>query len=734
MNSYDETVQHIITAVGGKDNIEEVFHCVARLRFYLKDSTQLNKNILQKEPNIYDFKLENNQLQILLGSDVDKYYEVLMKFMNENKDFSKVKKGKIKMSKSNDKDKQLAEQIVKLVGGKENVNSLIHCVTRLRFKLKDESKADDEAIKNLHGVMGVAHAGGQYQVIIGNNVTDIYDQVMPLLGLSSADSSEGDSDKDKNIINRFIKLLTRIFTPFLGTLAAAGVLKGFLVLLTVLNVLSAKSGTYLILNAAGDALFYFLPIMVGFSTARAFKINEYVGAIIGAALCYPTLVQAYQAKQSINFLGIPVILMNYTQTLIPAIVAVWLASILYKFLNKHLPSSLKMIFTPLITLAIAVPITYLIVGPVTSMLSQGLANIVLCIYARARVLAGFVLAGIWQAVVLLGLHWAFIPIFLNNIATKGFDPINAMLYCTVFGQTGAALALVLKSKDTKFREIGWPAVISGFLGITEPIIYGVTLPHKKSFIFGSIGSAFGGAIAAFASAKMFGGFASGGIFGIPMFINQKAGINFSFIGFCLSLVVAFVIAFILTFIWGDKVVASDKANNSQVKKVEFRDQSIVAPIEGTAVELEKINDPVFSKGTIGKGVAIKPLNNEVRAPFDGKVISVFPTKHAIGLKTENGVELLIHLGIDTVNLKGKYFDSAVKDGQTIKKGDLLETFDIKEIEKAGYDTVVPIIVTNSDNFDDIVIEKKDGEKVNFGDPLMLATVDQAAVVTPSTQS
>lgn len=723
MNSYDETVQDIITAVGGKDNIEEVFHCVARLRFYLKDSTQLNKTILQKNSNIYDFKFENNQLQILIGSDVNKYYKALMKCINEDKDFSKAKKGNIKMSKSSDKDKQLAEQIVKLVGGKENVNSLIHCVTRLRFKLKDESKADDEAIKNLHGVMGVAHAGGQYQVIIGNNVTDIYDQVMPLLGLSITNTSENTDEKDKNVINRFIKLLTRIFTPFLGTLAAAGVLKGFLVLLTVLNVLSVKSGTYLILNAAGDALFYFLPIMVGFSTARAFKINEYVGAIIGAALCYPTLVQAYQAKLSVNFLGIPVVLMNYTQTLIPAIIAVWLASILYKFLNKHLPSSLKMIFTPLITLAIAVPITYLIVGPVTSMLSQGLANVVLWIYARARVLAGFVLAGIWQAVVLLGLHWAFIPIFLNNIATKGFDPINAMLYCTVFGQTGAALALVLKSKDTKFKEIGWPAVISGFLGITEPIIYGVTLPHKKSFIYGSIGSAFGGAIAAFFSAKMFGGFASGGIFGIPMFIDQKAGINASFIGFSLSLLVAFVISFVITFIWGDKVVSTDK-NTDQIKKVEFKDQDIGSPLKGSVVELKNIKDPVFSKGTIGKGIGINPTNNEVRAPFNGKVISVFPTKHAIGLKSENGVELLIHLGIDTVNLNGKYFNLKVKEGQDIKKGDLLEEFDIRNIQKAGYDTVVPIIVTNGNNFDDIIIEKRNGEKVKFGEPIIMATVDQ----------
>lgn len=732
MNEYEETARKILLAVGGKSNVKEAFHCIARIRLYLKDTKAIDNANLRKIPQIYEYQLIKGQLQLLVGNNVDQYYQFLMNIMNEDKDFSKVMKGEIKMSKSTEKDKLLAEQIVRLVGGKENVSSLIHCVTRLRFKLKDEGKADDESIKKMQGVMGVAHAGGQYQIIIGNNVTDIYEQIMPLLDLNIDEEARDNNSKDKNPINRFIKLLTRIFTPFLGTLAAAGVLKGFLVLLTVLHVLDAKSGTYMILNAAGDALFYFLPIMVGFSTARAFKINEFVGAIIGGALCYPTLIQAYQAKQSINFLGIPVILMSYTQTLIPAIVAVWLASILYKFLNKSLPASLRLIFTPLITLAIAVPITYLVVGPATSWLSQGLANIVLWIYARANILAGFVLAGIWQAVVLLGLHWAFIPIFLNNIATKGFDPINAMLYCTVFGQTGAALAMVLKAKDTKFKEVGWPAVISGFLGITEPIIYGVTLPHKKSFIFGSVGSAFGGAVAAFASAKMFGGFASGGIFGIPMFIDQKAGINFSFIGFCLSLVVAFAIAFIITFIWGDKVTSDEKGG--QNVKPKYKDEQIAAPVEGTLVQLSEINDPVFSKETIGKGVAIKPTSAEIRAPFDGKVISVFPTKHAIGLKSENGVELLIHLGLDTVNLKGKYFESTVKDGQKIKKGDLLETFDLNKIHAAGYDTVVPVVITNSNNFDDIVVQKSAGDNVKFGDPLLLATVDQGLDITHPVQA
>ncbi|MBP2058466.1 PTS system beta-glucosides-specific IIC component [Lactobacillus colini] len=723
-SEYKKIGNKIVHSVGGKNNISEVYHCIARIRIHLKEKDLLNEHELKKIPQVLEVTFEHDELQILIGNDVDKYTEAVTKIINANKDYSRAKRGEIKMSKSSNKDKQLAQEIVKLVGGKENVNSLVHCVTRLRFKLKDESKANDSEIKQLKGVMGVAHAGGQYQVIIGSNVADVYDEVMPLLGLASGNTSEDTNDEtDKNVFNKFIKLITRIFTPFLGTLAAAGVLKGFLVLLTVLNLVSQKSGTYMILNAAGDALFYFLPIMVGFSSAKAFKINEYLGAIIGAALCYPTLVQAYQAKQSISFLNIPVILMNYTQTLIPAIVAVWLASIIYKWLNKVLPDSLKSIFSPLITLVVVVPLSFLIVGPITSYLSQGLANIVLWVYEHARIVAGFILAGIWQAVVLLGLHWAFIPIFLNNIATKGFDPINAMLYCTVFGQVGAALAMTLKAKSTKFKEVGWPAVISGFLGITEPIIYGVTLPHKKSFIFASIGSAFGGAVAAMSSAKMFGGFASGGIFGIPMFLDPKYGANTNFIGFSLSLIIAFVIALILTLIWGDSVVDNPK-NNEGVKTAEFKDSLVSSPLQGSIVDLKHVNDAVFSSETIGQGLAINPKIGKITAPFDGKVVSVFSTKHAIGLRSNSGVELLIHVGIDTVNLKGKYFESFVKNGDEIKQGQLLENFDIEEIQKAGYDTIVPVVVTNYTNFDNIILEKKEGDNIEFGDQLILATVDQ----------
>ncbi len=408
--------------------------------------------------------------------------------------------------------------------------------------------------------------------------------------------------------------------------------------------------------------------MLGFSAAKTFHVNKYLGAVTGGALVYPTMVAAATAHKAITFFGLPVNLMNYSQTMLPIVFAIWGMSWFEKGTKKVVPKVVQNLFVPLLDLMVIVPLTYLIVGPVMQTLSQWLSSASLWLYGLVPVVAGFVIGGIWQAAVIVGLHWAFIPVLMNNLMTNHFDPINGIMYCTLFGQVGAALAMGLKAKDKNFKEIAIPAAVSGFFGVTEPIIYGVTLPHKKSFVFASIGSAFGGAIAAAFHAGMYT-MPGGGIFGIPAFINPK-GIDASFIAFVISLIVAFALAFILTFIWGDKVVPATPKKKFDVKKVEFKDQGIAAPIQGTAVEL------------------------------------------------------LIHLGINTVNLKGKYFDAKVAAGQKVKQGDLLETFDVDQIKAAGYDTVVPIIVTNTNNFDDIIVEKKDGDSVKFGDQILMATVDQ----------
>ncbi|EEO6726963.1 PTS beta-glucoside transporter subunit IIBCA [Listeria monocytogenes] len=594
----------------------------------------------------------------------------------------------------------LAKEVVKLVGGKENILSVIHCVTRLRFKLRDENLAETEKIKALKGVMTVVKSGGQYQVVIGDHVSYVYDEVIRVLGIKPDDALQDNPEQEhKSIFNKFVELISGIFMPVLGLLAASGILKGFLTAAVTMGLINTSAGVYEVLYAASDALFYFMPIILGFSAGKVFKTNQYLSAAVGAALVYPTLVDMYSNGAHLTFLHIPVILMNYTMSVIPVILAIYFMSKLEKVLVKFIPKSLQLIFVPLLLLLIVVPVSLIIIGPVSTYASQLLAKGALGLYSLSPMIAGFFLAGVWQVAVMFGLHWAFIPIFINNISVLGYDPINAMLYCTVFAQTGAVMAVMLKTRNQELRSLSITATISGFLGITEPAIYGVNLPYKKPFIMACVGSAFGGAIAGMSAAKMFGGFASGGIFGIPMFINPD-GIGWDFWGFLISLVVAFSVALILTYFFGFK----DKVEEVVIQTGEKAtlDETIYSPLQGELIALNDVKDEVFSAGIMGAGVAILPASGEIRAPFDGTVLNVFQTKHAIGLISKQGVELLIHVGLDTVNLNGQFFDIEVSESEEIKKGDLLGTFELETIKKAGYDITTPIIVTNSATLADVI--------------------------------
>lgn len=595
----------------------------------------------------------------------------------------------------------LAKEIVKLVGGKENILSVIHCVTRLRFKLRDEKMAETEKIKELKDVMTVVKSGGQYQVVIGDHVSYVYDEVIQVLGIKPDDAAQEEEEpENKSIFNKFVALISGIFMPVLGLMAASGILKGFLTAAVTVGWVDTSAGIYEVLYAASDSLFYFLPIILGFSAGKVFKTNQYLSAAIGAALVYPTLVEMYNNGAHLTFLHIPVILMNYTMSVIPVIIAIYFMSKVEKLLVRFIPKSLQLIFIPLLLLLIVVPVSLIIIGPVSTYASQLLAKGALGLYSLSPMIAGFFLAGIWQVAVMFGLHWAFIPIFINNISVLGYDPINAMLYCTVFAQTGAVLAVMFKTRNKELRSLSVTATISGFLGITEPAIYGVNLPYKKPFIMACVGSAFGGAIAGMSAAKMFGGFASGGVFGIPMFINPE-GLGWDFWGFLISLVVAFSISLILTYFFGFK----DKIEEPviQTEKPAILDEAIYSPIQGELIALKDVNDEVFSGGIMGAGAAIIPENGEIRAPFDGTVVSIFQTKHAIGLISKQGVELLIHIGLDTVNLNGQFFDIKVTESDEVKKGDLLGMFDLAAIQKAGYDVTTPIIVTNSAALADVIV-------------------------------
>ncbi|WP_099225194.1 PTS transporter subunit EIIC [Listeria costaricensis] len=449
---------------------------------------------------------------------------------------------------------KLAQEVIREVGGKENIHSLTHCVTRLRFVLNEVDKADTEAVKKINGVLGVTVSGGQYQVIIGTEVKKAYQEVEQLLGLAGEDEAPADSEsmpeKKGSIFNRFFKAIAGMILPLLGPLTAAGITKGLLAACTSFGILQTTDGTYQILYAFADGFFYFLPIILGISAARYFKSNPYVAAAIGTALVYPGIVQAFTDGTSLSFLHIPVVLSNYTSSIFPIMLATFFAAKLEHFIEPRLPESITKFITPLFVLLITVPLTFLVIGPIMMGLSDILAAGVMGLYNLSPIIAGIILGAFWQVIVITGLHYAFIPILMNNITTMGHDPINAILNVTIFALSGAAIGFALRAKKKENKALGFSTGVTGLLGITEPIIYGVALPYRRPFICAFIGGGIGGGITAAMGASMYS-FGANGIFAAPMFINP-AGIDSSFTAYLISSTVAFGVSLILTYFFGIK--------------------------------------------------------------------------------------------------------------------------------------------------------------------------------------
>lgn len=604
------------------------------------------------------------------------------------------------------KYEKLAKDIIANVGGKENVNSLTHCVTRLRFKLKDESKANTEVLKNMDGIVTVVKSGGQYQVVIGNHVPDVYADVAAIGGFGSASEEETKGEK-LSPLNAFIDIVSGVFQPILGVLCATGMIKGLNAILLATNLLEDTSSTYMILNAIGDCLFYFFPIFLAYTAANKFKLNKFTGMAIGASLVYPTM--AGLAGQTVDFFGIPVMMpaSGYASTVVPIIIAIFLASKVEKLLKKIVPDVIKTFVVPFFTLLIVVPVTFMAIGPVATWGSNLLGDVTLSIYNFSPLLAGLFLGGFWQVFVLFGLHWGLIPVCMNNLSVLGFDPILATTIAVCFAQTGVVIAIMAKTKDKKLKSLCIPSIISGFFGVTEPAIYGITLPRKKPFIISCIVGAATGAVIALTGSKIYmvGGM---GLFSIPTFMGPDG--TGGIFGILLATVVGLVLGFLaMFFTYKDEVQEETK----EVVKSEqlIQQEVIVSPIKGDVMPLEMIKDEVFSKGLLGKGVAIEPTEGKVVAPVDGVVTTLFPTYHAIGITSDKGAEILIHVGMDTVQLEGKCFTPKIAQGDKVKAGQLLLEFDIKGIKNAGLPVTTPVIITNSDNYLDVIeTDKKKTER------------------------
>lgn len=615
---------------------------------------------------------------------------------------------------------QLANQIIKEVGGKDNIISLAHCITRLRFKLKNESLANDEALKTMDGVVTVMKSGGQYQVVIGNHVADVFDAINRQLGDFTPQEESGEH---KKAIDRLIDLVSGIFQPVLGIMAAAGMLKGLNVLFSVMGLYSDSSGAYIIIAGMSDALFMFLPVFLGYTSAQKFKLKPFVGVLIGLALCYPSLQLSAIAETAkplytlfnhtifaspiyLDFFGIPVITMDYTSTVLPVIFIVYIAAKFEKIFNKVIPDVIKFFTVPMLTLFCSMILGLIVIGPVVTFASTLIAEGILAVRNFSPILSGALVGFFWQIMVIFGVHWGLIPIYINNIMTLGYDNVMMPFFATTFAQTAVVVAIMLKTKNKKLKEMAFPAAVSAFFGVTEPAIYGITLPLKKPFIISCIASAIAGAYFGYANLReyIFGGI---GIFEFPAMINPEThgmgDIVVGMIGAGIAMVIAFV-ATMITFKDPEEaiVVENGTETKSATPSQINTNMTVNSPIEGEIVPLEQIEDAAFAQGLLGLGVGILPTKGEVVAPFDGVLVTLFPTKHALGLISDEGMEILIHIGLNTVQLEGQYFESFVEQGEHVVKGQKLLSFDYEKIQAAGFSIITPVIVTNSSDYLDIL--------------------------------
>ncbi|MFF2446553.1 beta-glucoside-specific PTS transporter subunit IIABC [Neobacillus sp. NPDC058068] len=599
---------------------------------------------------------------------------------------------------------KLAREILELVGGEENVNSLVHCATRLRFGLKDQSKANKEKLLKTDGVITVKESGGQFQVVVGNSVPEVYAEIGKISNiLNDSKKKESPSDNKKgNVVGKVVDVVSSLFAPLLGVMAGAGILKGLLLLASNFGWLVNTSTTYTILYAASDALFYFLPVLLAITTARKFGGNIFVAVTIAGALIYPSIValKATPPEGGVSFLGIPVTMMSYASTVVPIILSIIVMSKLETFLNRRIHESIKNFLTPFILLVVMVPLTLIVFGPIGVSAGNAVANAMVAAFAWNPILAGAIMGASWQLLVMFGIHWGLIPVFINNIAIYGKDGVKPAAAASVFAQTGSAFGVMLKTKNKRLKTLAGSTVVTGLFGITEPAIYGVTLPLKKPFIAGVIGAAVGGGIIGFAGTKAF---ASGapGLLTLPIFYGPGGE---GFPGLIIGIVTAFVVSAAITYILGFEDPVEEKEQET-VNSTTKNNEEILSPIEGTVVALKEVNDQVFSSEAMGKGFAILPSVGRVVAPVDGTVSSFFKTRHAIGITSEEGAEILIHVGLDTVKLDGEYFTAHVQQDDHVEAGDLLLEFDMAKIKEAGFEVITPVIITNSSDYQMVNIIK-----------------------------
>ncbi len=592
-----------------------------------------------------------------------------------------------------------ARQIIDRIGGKENVLSLFHCITRLRFLLKDNDKADRAALEALDGVMGVNISGDQFQLIIGNDVEPLCKALLAVL--PDLDNAARPT-KRRNPVSVVLEGLSSIFSPIIPAIAGAGILKGMLALMVAMQWVETTNQTYQILLAISDGVFYFMPLALSFSAAKKFGANPYVAVALAAVLFHPAIQTLFKAGAPVNFIGLPVPTVNYASTVIPILLAVWLLSRVERLIDRFMPGPLKTMFVPLLCLLIVTPITLIAIGPVGIYTGNALSGGIIWLVENMGIVAGVVVGGTLSLIIITGMHYVIVPIMINNISTMGFDPIKILFYIANLGQAGAAFGVFLRARDKKLKSLALTTSFSAMMGITEPAMYGVNIRYKRPFAAALAGGACGGAFAMAMGVKTYA-FALSGLPGLPALVGP------TFLWALVSIAISFVCAATLTVILGFEEAAQPVVAGVSPMPIARSEEKLFAPVSGELKALNTLSDPVFADEIFGKGLAIYPTTGELRSPVNGKVASVFETHHALALQSDTGAEILIHIGIDTVKLGGRHFTSHIEAGQFIEVGDLLVTFDLDALRAEGIDPSVILVVTNSERYGDISPVKANGD-------------------------
>ncbi|KLV25460.1 PTS sugar transporter subunit IIBC [Niallia circulans] len=616
----------------------------------------------------------------------------------------------------------LAKVIIDKVGGEENVKSLTHCATRLRFNLKDDQKPDEKTLKSTPGIMGVVNKGGQYQVIIGSDVGNVYKEIITQTNIAN-DEAKSEGEDKRSAFAKVIDTITGIFTPILPAITAAGMLKAVLSILVVFKVLTTESQSYQIINFMADAAFYFLPILLAVSSAQKFKANPFLAMMVGGILLHPNFVAmvniAKEGGEAIKLMGLPISAVSYSSSVIPIILSVWFMSYIEPLADKVSPKAIKFFSKPMITIFIVGTASLVVLGPIGYLISDAISNGITALESVSPWIVPLLVGTFSPLLVATGTHYGLVPIGINNRMTTGYDTViyPGMLASNV-SQGAAAIGVGVKSKDSTIKQLAYSAGLTGLFGITEPALYGVNLRFKTPLYAAMIGGAAGGLFMGICRVRNFSG-GSPGLLTLPSYIgdNTLSFFYYACIGAAISIVVTFIATLIL---YKDPVAEekeeADESTTKETPNLSIGGATIVSPLQGNLHSLKYVDDGMFSEEILGQGVAIEPAEGTVLSPVNGIVSATFESKHAIGITSEDGVELLIHVGIDTVQLNGEGYEYFVEKGQEIQIGDKLIQFDLEGIKAKGYKVITPVVITNSAEVGDILIANEG--PIHFGEEVI----------------